>query len=389
MNWKRRVSEKVVETATKATKPWAEQILQIEYDALNALVRIVVPEDFDDNVLDTIRKAINAKTKIGVVFDGVPTYPYTTHFGNIPPLVVQDSVSQGPLEVTIREDEIGSLALAYDQLALAAGGFDRCITFALGGLPAMYHISAQTKPGSAFSAADARYHVFPSLTWEAKNPTPSEMLHNWLAAHGAGRSVMILDTTFSGGGTKKIRAFCEKYAASGSPMPSRIEIHCVFDLSRGHTPLTPDCWTLPGGTPCRLIVHEVPRLFTEDVNALIGYDSLRTQPGLEPKWKSAVITVLNNDGEVTTKFGTSNAAYIIHEQCLRFRPRVALDKSFADASDYMARLTALENARGTEVRELEKAQEKGLLLDGEFDRERENARKRYAALKARLRTKAR
>jgi len=385
MNWRSRVTGKILPLADVAARTADPAVLHVEFDWLNGIFLVVVPDGWKGEG-DKIDKAVRAATGVAARVDGLPCYPYSLHIRRWPGLVNHTPVAIGrPVQVTVTE--LSGLRSGFEVLKHIADQFPRCATFAMGGLPVVSHLArlpqgldTSTDAGFAeyeaiLASIRAKFHVHEGLLWEVRDPTPTVRLYQWLASLPPGEPLLIVDTTFSGGGINKLfNAIC-----SAPNRPTQVEIHGLIDLARTPEPPPPKQANDCAGS-VRTALHGVPHLITEDAAALVGYDSIRHLGGLQSRWDSATVEVIN-DGEVVAIIGTSNLAHTISELLRSIPAGGALDKDDQAASAYMAVLTQLHNEIQRVQRELEFAQRSGLVTAMELDDEERAARKRGLGLK--------
>lgn len=145
-----------------------------------------------------------------------------------------------PVQVTVTE--LSGLRSGFDLLGNLADQFPRCATFAMGGLPVVSHLASLSLPQGLDTSTDAglaeyeailgsaraKFHIHEGLLWEVHDPSPTVRFYEWLGSLPPGEPLLIVDTTFSGGGINKVsNAVC-----SAPSRPTRVEIHGLIDLAR-------------------------------------------------------------------------------------------------------------------------------------------------------------
>ena len=242
MNWRDRVTEEVLPLADVAARAADPAVLHVEFDWLNGLFLVVVPDDWQGDG-DEIDKAVRAATGVAARVDGLPCYPYSLHIRRWPGLVNHTPVAIGrPVQVTVTE--LSGLRSGFEVLRNIADQFPRCATFAMGGLPVVSHLArlpqgldTSTDAGlseyeAILASIRAKFHVHEGLLWEVPDPNPTVRFYEWLASLPPGEPLLIVDTTFSGGGINKLfNAVC-----SAPSRPTQIEIHGLLDLARTPEP---------------------------------------------------------------------------------------------------------------------------------------------------------
>jgi len=386
MSWRDRVTGKVLPLADAAARAVDPAVLHVQFDWFNSIFLVIVPDDWqgDDDEID---KAVRAATGVAARVDGLPCYPYSLHIRRWPGLVNHTPVAIGrPVQVTVTE--LSGLRSGFEVLRNIADQFPRCATFAMGGLPVVSHLArlpqgldTSTDAGVAeyeaiLASTRAKFHVHEGLLWEVHDPNPTVRFYEWLALLPPGEPLLLVDTTFSGGGINKLfNAVC-----SAPSRPTQIEIHGLLDLARTPEP-PPRKEANDRAGSVRTALHGVPRLITEDAAALVGYDSIRHLGGLQSRWDSATVEVID-DGEVVSIIGTSNLAHTISELLRSVPAGGSLDEDYKATSAYMAVLTQLDNELRRVLRELDLAERSGLVTATEADDEGRAARKRVLGLKA-------
>jgi len=391
MNWRKRVVNKLLPLAEQAARRVCGEVIRVEFDWLNAVFLVQIPESaqVDDK---EINAAVQEATGVRACIDTPPSFPFTLHTRRVPGLVKYAPVSSGTLPLSLDLSELDGLRDGYDYLAAIAEDFPYCATFALGGIPMLGYIAWNTMPSlpqtdteeglnkylARRSSAQRKFHVHEGLNWNVDQPSPAAKFHAWLADLPPEAPLLLIDTTFSGGGIDRIA----KEVLAAQARPAHVEIHGLLDKSRTPVVLA-NSDTQNAFGHVKTIFHHVPKLITEDKNELIGYDSLRNMGGLEPIWGATTVEVRDGN-DILSIIGTSNVARTI-EDLIRSGPQnlTPLDGNFSNASRYMALLTMLKNELSRSLIGLERAKNAGLMDNDTWLKEREAVQKRAAALKMR------
>ena len=387
MHWRDRIITTLQPAAQAAAAAVDAHVLRVDFDWQNGVFRVLIPEvgDGDD---DAVEAAVLDATGVDTSFDS-PTFSYSKHLRAVTGLVEHAAVSAGPLPVTLQLGELVGFRRGLETLAQVAANFPRCATFALGGLPLMGFVARlprvpnldpSTDAGleayeAAITASQNKFHVHEGLLWEVTNPTPTERFQRWLATLPDDEPLLIIDTTFSGGGIDRI----VNVLLATPARPHTIEIHGLLDRSRTlHAPPTRSERDSRGVITATL--HPVPRLITEDAAAMVGFESMRSIGGLQARWDAATVEV--RDGEdVLTVIGTSNLAHTVSELVDRMEAGGSMDGDFIAASTYMAMLMQLDTERRRVLGELERARSNGLIDDREWELDHTSVTKRFEGLK--------
>jgi len=387
LGWRQRIQEDLLPRARQAATAACPGVLMVEFDWPNACFRAVVPDDLDCD--DMVTSAIEAATGVGARIDGPPSYCFSLHVRRLPGLVRHTPVAAHFKPIPVQLAELVGLRTGLDTLKTLAERFPRCATFAMGGLPVMIDIAhapegidlgtdkGQIAFDAAMNASHQRFHVHEGLLWKAKNPTPAFRFVEWLRSLPPNEELLIVDTTFSGGGIDRI----VNVLLHTAMRPRVIEVHGLLDLSRSPIVKPAEVKQDAAGHVCSKL-HGVPRLVTEDAAEIVGYDSARTVGGLDARWDSATLEVYDS-GELLNIVGANNIAHTIGE-LLRApaSPTAKLAADMVPASMYLAILTQISNEHRRQSNGLEKARLAKLIDEDEWQRERTAIDKRFSALKA-------
>jgi hypothetical protein len=388
LNWRARIIGDLLPKAETAARGVCPEVLRVDFDWRNALFVVSVPEslDVDDDEVDV---AVHRATGIHASLDAPPTFPFTSHVRQTPGLVRHLALRGVDQPVRWDAGEIAGLRAGYDELAAKVTQFTTCATFALGGLPTLAYIAGNLKPNppsteeemdrylAAVEDLQRKFHVHEGLNWEVGNPTPVQRFHHWLSTLQRDAPIIIIDTTFSGGGINQI----VNRTLEAPARPAVVEVHGLIDRSRTASP-PPGRRESNSGGEVRSFLHPVPRLITEDQAALVGYDSLRSTGGLEPVWGAGTVE-LHGDGEILSVIGTSNLAHTLGDLVHGLPAVMSMDEDFTAASRYMALLTQLGNEEDRLKAGVRRALEEGIIAQDEAERELASLARRIGAARQR------
>jgi len=319
-----------------------------------------------------------------VVVEFVHSFPYTSHLTNI-------AATQAPAEEIVRitlidvtKAGLTALRNCYDTLRLACSAYDYAATFALGGIPAIQHITkgevaqAMELPANERSAAAAkieeRFHLLPGLLWS----TDAESYFlNWIAGLPIRSRVILFDTGHSGNGPRQMfRLLKENVSTINSFGPAEILLRGIADKVNDDQVKDSAIFESAGGDQVRVSIDyvHVPQIVTEDLPKLIGFDSHRHELSAESVAEAGVLRILDKDGKEIATVGAVRAADLM-----------AAANKMPDAaahSDDLSRATAfmlLPLLKDRELEALRCALSLGWVSNDEFEAQKLGLEEKYKA----------
>lgn len=281
------------------------------------------------------------------------TYPYDLHGVDVAALTAP-TPSGNISVVRANKSDVDQLRAAYDSLLPDILSCTHCAAFACGGIVFLnYAVSlfcrhcwgrARIVDLNQLKTCQDRFHLLPSTTWQvakdnATKNCEAELL-NWLTTVQSAPQILLVDTSFSGGGIKNIRRIIEE-SPSNQPLPKDVLLCGIIDLARyGANDLPQDeTVPLPGGRRIRVRWIGVPSLVSEDVVDLLGYRRCKMQTTLKPEWPETVL-VLNTDQSNAVSFSTCTAAAVFSDLLVDWKKRIGKASTFPTADFNKAEFVA-------------------------------------------------
>lgn len=394
-NWREHLKKHVLPRAEGLLRDAGIVPLRVDVDYLNCVINVTLPEEVEVENEDALDRAFHKETGIPLLFEYPRAFRFSLHLtGPLGPIAVP-RLSSGVLELSFQAEDLEQLRNAYRQIEARCEAADYVATFATGGIPGLIYITNRVRlcrEGDTsgqiqielLKAAQAKFHLFPGLSWDGAAST--EAYGRWLGALPEGSRVVAFDTTFTGGAIDGVR---KETAAALSLRSAAISVDVVgvLDLSRVQDPPQDDERTIRGATEQVSVVStrfiRVPRIITEDVNQLIGYDGLRKCLGLRGHWTAAAIDVRRGQ-DMLHWVGTPNIAHEMDALVDRNWSCAPLDPEVGRLGAAISFRTVLQNAFERETTEADRARERKLLTDEEYIQEIQVAQKRLNGAKKRF-----
>ncbi len=268
-------------------------------------------------------------------------YPYQLHGVDVATLLAPNK--SGDIRVVrAKRTDVDQLRSAYDSLLKEVCARSCCASFACGGIVFLNYIVGQyckKKWGSArirelcqADACEKRFHLLPSTTWQIQKAGQvancERILIEWLASVHENNSIILVDTSFTGGGIRNIRRVITE-APPTAAMPKDILLCGIIDRGRYGVDELPPNETVHLSTGSLLTIRwqEVPCLISEDVVALLGYSRCKLEVTLKPEWPETAL-ILNVDEDNAINFATFTAAAVFSDLLLDWNHRVQRASTF-------------------------------------------------------------
>lgn len=377
--WKEKVEARVITPIIPALETEGIKPLAIFFDFKNCVIRVVVPEGTEVDEMDRIEALCPAPPKVVVMVEPPKSYPFTNHM-NGPMRKMKTYELTDPIrKIEIQIDHLEELNAAYGLLESMTAEFDKVATFALGGLVPLIHISQRQATKTAQSdearrAAKSKFHLFPGLLWGKGSANRREFM-KWIGNLDHDSSLLIFDTSFSGGGINRIRRCLQMYSKKGcGPFPKTIRIVGIIDTKRlGAKKLHPHTIELlpVSGHGCRVQVEYlfVPSLLAEDVSELIGYGSLRGLGSMEGLWSAAILYLIDEEQRVQHMQGTRSLSTSFYGLLLNTPQSRLIEADETWMLEQVGVSLAINKTIENEADQLWRALKHDLIDEATFDRE--------------------
>lgn len=300
---------------------------------------------------DPARRAAAVRYPWETAFVRPHTYPFTLHVANRPDRLKPFEKTHLLVTYDVPITSLKSLHDAYDAVLHEARPYDYIAAFALGGTPALIHVSQgllaerhhnQRPSDAAIRQVQERCHLFQGLN-SAGGAAPQEAFVQWLKGISGPSSLFIFDTGSSGNGARQafrlvrqsirqasesflrnvhVQAIVDREEAKQRRRRKRVVIGSNKGLRRWFACLLK---YVPGAYVILEIDYlRVPRMLTEDCALLVGYDRNHDLGFIKPVKDIAVARLVNDDNDVLAVAGS-----------------LAAGPMFADVMSHPSRLAAL------------------------------------------------
>lgn len=251
--------------------------------------------------------------------------------------------------IRAKKIDIDSLRKAYESILPEVLSTTFCASFARGGLVFLNYAVAAfckhtwgNKKLSDFQQLEGvqkKFHLLPSVTWKVKavggkESNCTKQLKEWLKKYQTAKSVLLVDTSLSGGGINKIKNTIQEIP-EGDCIPSEIKVVGILDLKRyqNEKKEIPENETITLPTRGKLSIRWVPvtTLFSEDLKPLLGYELKKLKAGMMAIWPESFLVIEISPKRVVS-FATSNAATIFSDLLIDWNSHIHRGSQHFDGS---------------------------------------------------------